>query len=135
MHEPPEPRASETQAIVPYLPPGSDRQEARVKAGFWGKVRRLLGRVPFLEDAAAAYYCATDPATPVRVKAVLIAALAYFVVPADLIPDFIASIGFTDDAAVLLAAIQTVTPHIKDGHRAQARAALRRLAGAQESSG
>ena len=65
----------------------------------------------------------------------LIAALAYFVVPTDLIPDFIASIGFTDDAAVLLAAIQTVTPHIKDGHRTQARAALWRLSGEQESSG
>ena len=43
MHEPQEPGA-----MVPYLPPGSDRQEARVEAGFWGKVRRLVGRVPFL---------------------------------------------------------------------------------------
>jgi uncharacterized membrane protein YkvA (DUF1232 family) len=124
MREPSEPRA-----IVPYLPPGTERQRARVEAGFWAKVRRVLGRVPFLEEAVAAYYCATDKATPARVKAILIAALAYFVVPTDLIPDFIASIGFTDDAAVLFAAIQTVTPHIKDRHREQARAALRRLAG------
>ena len=119
--------------MVPYVPQGTDRQRARVEAGFWAKVRRVLGRVPFLEEAVAAYYCATDRATPARVKAVLIAALAYFVVPTDLIPDFIASIGFTDDAAVLFVAIQTVAPHIKDGHRDQARAAVRRLAGESDS--
>jgi len=124
MSKPPEPRA-----LVPYLSEDSERQKARVEAGFWGKVRRLVGRVPFLEDAAAAYYCTTDSDTPTRVKIVLTAALAYFVVPTDLIPDFIATLGFTDDAAVLFAAIQTVAPHIKDGHRARARAALQRLSG------
>ena len=123
------PEPPETRAIVPYLPEGSERQKARVDAGFWRKVRRLIGSVPFLEDAAAAYYCATDTHTPARVKAVLIAALAYFVVPVDLIPDFIATLGFTDDAMVLFTAIQTVAPHIKDGHRVQARTALRRLNG------
>ena len=123
------PEPSEPRAIVPYLPQGNERQKARVESGFWRKVRRLVGRVPFLEDAAAAYYCATDANTPVRVKAVLFTALAYFVVPVDLIPDFIATLGFTDDAAVLFAAIQTVAPHIKDGHRIQARNALRRLSG------
>jgi len=124
MSEPPEPRA-----IAPYVPQDSGRQKARVEAGFCRKVSRLIGHVPFLEDAAAAYYCATDAHTPTRVKAVLIGALAYFVVPIDMIPDFIATLGFTDDAAVLFAAIQTVAPHIKDGHRIQARAALRRLKG------
>jgi uncharacterized membrane protein YkvA (DUF1232 family) len=128
MHEP-----LEQRALIPYLPPGADRQKARVEAGFWRKVRRLVGRVPFLEEAVAAYYCATDPATPTRVRGVLIAALAYFVIPTDLIPDFIASVGFTDDAAVLLTAIQAVAPHIKDDHRAQARAALRRLSGTAET--
>ena len=124
MSEPLEPRA-----IVPYLPEGSERQEARVEAGFWRKVRRLIGRVPFLEEAVAAYYCARDPSTPARVKTILIAALAYFVIPTDLIPDFIATLGFSDDAVVLFAAIQAVAPHIKDNHRAQAGAALRRLSG------
>jgi uncharacterized membrane protein YkvA (DUF1232 family) len=128
MHETSEPRA-----LIPYIPPDTDRQKARVEAGFWRKVRRLVGRVPFLEEAVAAYYCATDSATPTRVRGVLIAALAYFVIPTDLIPDFIASVGFTDDAAVLLTAIQAVAPHIKDGHREQARAAVQRLSGTAES--
>jgi uncharacterized membrane protein YkvA (DUF1232 family) len=77
----------------------------------------------------AGYYCALDPATPLQVKAVLFGALAYFVLPIDLVPDVIAWLGFTDDAAVLYAAIRTVAPHIKDCHRAQARTAVDRLAG------
>lgn len=102
------------------------RDEARVDAGFWRKVRRTLGRVPFLEEAVAAYYCANDSETPLRVKAVLMGALAYFVVPTDLIPDFIAVLGFTDDATVFLMAAQAVSGHVTDRHRAQARAALER---------
>ena len=129
MHQP-----TESRAVTRYVPSDPARRQARVEAGFWAKVRRLLGRVPFLEEAAAAYYCATDKATPARVKAVLMGALAYFVVPADLIPDFIASIGFTDDAAVLFLAIQTVAPHIKDRHREQGRGAIRRLTGEANAS-
>lgn len=99
-----------------------------VLKGFWNKVRRTLGRVPFLDEAVAAYYCATDPKTPRRVQAILLGALAYFVVPTDMIPDFIAGLGFTDDAAVLAAVIGTVRRHITDDHRAGARAVLDRFA-------
>ena len=117
------------RALVPYDPARFRRDSGRVEAGFWRKVGRTIGRVPFLEDAVAAYFCAVDRATPLQVKAVLMGALAYFVVPADMIPDFIAAFGFTDDAAVLYAALRTVAPHISDRHRDQARAALARLAG------
>ncbi len=41
------------------------------------------------------------------------AALAYFVLPIDVIPDFIAGFGFTDDAAVLYAAIRSVASSIR----------------------
>jgi uncharacterized membrane protein YkvA (DUF1232 family) len=105
------------------------RDEARVEAGFWDKLRRVIGRVPFLEDAVGAYFCARDPDTPLQVKAILIGALAYFVVPVDMIPDFIAGLGFTDDAVVLYAAVRSVAPHIKAGHRAEARRMLKKLAG------
>jgi uncharacterized membrane protein YkvA (DUF1232 family) len=60
----------------------------------------------------------------VRVKGVLLAALAYFVIPTDVIPDFVAGLGFTDDAAVLAAAISMVARHITPLHRERARAAL-----------
>lgn len=118
--------------LVPYDPKRFARDEARVEAGFWDKVRRTLGRVPFVEEAVAAYFCALDRDTPLRVKAVLMGALAYFVIPADMIPDFISALGFTDDAAIFYAALRTVAPHIKDHHRARARAALDGVAGRSE---
>ena len=108
-----------SQALVPD--PGHERY---VERGFWRKVRRTLARVPFLDRAIAVYYAAFDPSTPVRVKAIMLAALAYFVMPVDVIPDVLAGIGFTDDAAVLLLAVRTLSPHIKKQHVERARAYL-----------
>jgi uncharacterized membrane protein YkvA (DUF1232 family) len=109
---------------LPVDPRRYERDKARVEKGFWAKVRRTLGRVPFLEDAVAAYYCAIDRETPIQVKAILMGALAYFVMPADLIPDFIAWLGFADDAAVLALAVRSVEPHIKERHRNRARTTI-----------
>ena len=68
--------------------------------------------MPFSEDLVAAYYCAIDPATPARVRGILLAALAYFVLPFDAVPDILAGIGFADDMTVLAAAIAAVSAHI-----------------------
>lgn len=100
------------------------RDSAKVARDFWGKVRRNFARLPFAEDLVAVYYCATDKATPLQVKAALMAALAYFVVPTDLLPDWIAVLGYTDDAAVLFAAYRMVANHITEAHRMLARNAI-----------
>ena len=89
-----------------------------------GKDGVELGRIGFAREALAAYFCAIDPQTPARTKAILLAALAYFIAPVDLVPDIIAGLGFTDDAAVLFAAWRSVEPHIKERHRERAKAAL-----------
>jgi uncharacterized membrane protein YkvA (DUF1232 family) len=109
---------------VPQLPAVITRNERTVREGFWKKLLRVAGHIPFADDAAAAYYCATDPATPSKVRGVLLAALAYFVMPFDVIPDFIAGLGFTDDAAVMAMAIGLVSRHITQTHRKRARRAL-----------
>ncbi len=103
--------------------------EALVKEGFWDKLRKTLGRVPFIEDALAAYYCATDGKTPMYVKAVLMGALAYFIIPYDVIPDFIPGLGFTDDAAILAAAISAVRSALRPEHFDAARAFLKKEGG------
>ena len=64
-----------------------------------------------------------------RSKAILLGALAYFILPADAVPDLFAGLGFTDDAAVLAAAIAAVSRHLQPRHREQARARLQSLAG------
>jgi uncharacterized membrane protein YkvA (DUF1232 family) len=98
--------------------------ERKVRYDFWAKLKRFAGRVPFVEDLVAAYYCALDPATPMRVRGMLLAALAYFILPADIIPDMIAGLGFADDAALLTAVIGLVASHITPIHRAAAARAL-----------
>jgi uncharacterized membrane protein YkvA (DUF1232 family) len=100
--------------------------EATVRRGFWRKLRRGAARLPFAEDLLAAYYCAFDHATPGPVKAALLAALAYFVLPFDLIPDVMPMFGFTDDAAVLGTAIRMVASHMRPEHRTAARRAIER---------
>jgi uncharacterized membrane protein YkvA (DUF1232 family) len=107
-----------------HLPAVIARNQRTVERSFWKKLLRAAGHIPFAEEAAAAYFCAFDPATPTRVKGVLIAALAYFVMPFDAVPDFIVGFGFTDDAAVMAMAMGLVATHIKGRHHAQARAAL-----------
>jgi uncharacterized membrane protein YkvA (DUF1232 family) len=105
-------------------------QRARVERGFWPKVKRVAAQIPFAEDLLTAYYCAFDRETPREVQAALIGALAYFVLPFDLIPDFLPVLGYTDDAAVLAIAIRLVAKHIRPQHREAARRALARaLAG------
>lgn len=115
---------TELEAPRIQLPAVIARHERIVERSFWKKFLKVAGRIPFAEELAAAYFCAIDPATPGRVRGILLAALAYFVIPTDLIPDFISGFGFTDDAAVLATAIGLVSGHVKKSHHAKARAVL-----------
>ena len=106
------------------------RERDRVRRGFWSKVKRVAAQLPFVEDLLTAYYCALDRDTPREVQAALIGALAYFILPFDIIPDVLPVIGYTDDAAVLAAAIRLVAKHIRPEHREAAQRAIARgLAG------
>ena len=107
-----------------YLPAVMARNEKTVRDGFWRKMARVAGKVPFAEDAATAWFCVADRDTPTHVKAVLLAALTYFVLPFDVVPDWIAGLGFTDDAAVIAMAFRMVSSSIRPRHRADARKAL-----------
>ena len=95
-----------------------------MRRGFWGKAKRVGARLPFAEDLLAAYYCAFDRATPLQVKAALLGALAYFVLPFDVIPDMLPILGFADDAAVLATALRLVASYIRPEHRAAAKRVL-----------
>ena len=105
----------------------SARDEKTVRRKFWPKLRKFAARLPFAEDLLAAYYCAFDRGTPLQVKAALVGALAYFVLPFDAMPDVLPLLGFTDDAAILMTALRMVGHHMRPEHRAAARRALARL--------
>ncbi len=98
--------------------------ESEVQSDFWRKVKQTARQIPFMDEVVAAYFCAMDPDTPLRVRGILLAALAYFILPFDMVPDFLLFFGLTDDVAVLTAAFAAVQGEITDAHRAAARNAL-----------
>jgi uncharacterized membrane protein YkvA (DUF1232 family) len=106
-----------------------EAQSAKVKRRFWATFRKAVRYIPFADDLVAAYYCALDPATPHRVRVTLLGALAYFVLPIDAVPDFLAGIGFSDDVTVLVAAIAMVRSHITPAHRDAAKRAMDAMTG------
>lgn len=100
------------------------RDEAGILAEVLAMMRKLARALPFAEDVLAASICVRDPATSRRVKLILLAALAYLVMPIDGAPDFLPLIGFGDDAAMIAAAIAAVRGAITPQHREQARSLL-----------
>ena len=104
--------------------PRAARDEERLRHAFWRKAKHVAGKLPFAEDLLAAYYCAFDHSTPLQVKAALIGALAYFVLPFDAIPDMMPVLGFADDAAILATALRLVANHMRPEHREAARRAM-----------
>jgi uncharacterized membrane protein YkvA (DUF1232 family) len=101
--------------------------EQTLRRKFWRKLLREAASLPFVEDLLTAHYCAFDRNTPLYVKAILVGAIAYFVVPDKFIPKYASFIGFADDAAVLATAFKAVSSHIKPEHREAARRTLVRL--------
>ncbi|PYB74061.1 YkvA family protein [Rhizobium wuzhouense] len=110
--------------IGEILLPGDEetqqKQEEKVRRRFWPTFRKAARQIPFSRDVAAAYYCAIDRETPLRVRGILLAALGYFVLPIDAVPDVLAVIGFTDDIAVLTTAFALINRHIKERHYEEA---------------
>ena len=78
------------EILMPGDEETQDRQEKSVRSKFWPTLRKAARYIPFSRDVVAAFYCALDPQTPTRVRGVLLAALGYFVMPVDIIPDFFA---------------------------------------------
>ncbi len=110
--------------LLPGEQVNQEKQSENVKARFWPVFRRAIRQLPFSRDIVAAYYCAMDPATPTRVRAILLAALGYFILPFDMVPDFLAVVGFGDDVTILAAAIAMVRAHMTAQHYDRADKAL-----------
>lgn len=104
-------------------------REAYVREGFLPKIKRVLSKVPFAEQALALYYAAFDEKTPAWSRRVALAALAYFIIPIDLIPDALVIAGYTDDASILAMAVAMLSKHVTPEHQARAKAWLHDLQG------
>ena len=101
-------------------------QDAYSDGKYWAKLKSSVNRLPadmkvLIENALVLYYCAKDRNVPTHVKAVIIGALGYFIVPFDLIPDFLPIPGLLDDLVVLLVAYRYIEEYITTEHRESAR--------------
>ncbi len=101
----------------------SDQTTTPDEKTFWSKMRHSAKRVG--EELAVmcikSWLAVVDSNTSVRHKAVLGGALAYFVLPTDMVPDVMAGVGFTDDMAALTLAANSVGSAITEDHEEQAR--------------
>ena len=116
--EPAQPVMSHDDAATPERDYAAEYSEE----SFWAKVVAFAlkaGR-EVIRLALTLYYCLQDEDTPKWARTVIVGALGYFIFPADVIPDFVPGAGYTDDLAVLVAAVATVLVHIKPEHREQA---------------
>lgn len=97
------------------------KNEELVKEKFWPKLKKISAEVPFVLESVAMYYAARDPKVPMHAKAVALGALAYVILPLDLVPDFIAGLGYVDDAAAVFAAYKAISEHVTDEHHEKAK--------------
>ena len=70
------------------------------------------------------YYVLQNPNVSTKDKSKIWGALGYFILPTDLVLDFIPMVGYTDDLAALLIALHAVATNITPEIKAQAIAKL-----------
>ncbi|WP_232314916.1 YkvA family protein [Picosynechococcus sp. PCC 7003] len=104
--------------------PPSDRQFD--EPSFWAKIKKHPHNIgkPILENALVLYFCLKDPETPFQIKGAIIAVLAYFVMPLDVVTDFLPAVGYGDDFSALIVTLGTFFQHIKPEHRIAAQEKL-----------
>lgn len=94
-----------------------DAGRARVEQDLLEKLRKV--KVKFGADVRALFAFMRDPRAPAQGKLVAIGALLYFILPVDVIPDFLPIIGFADDAAVIAGAVSFLNTQLASYRRAE----------------
>lgn len=80
-------------------------------------ITHLKESLGFVKQAMVLFYCFQDPDTPKFIKALIMGALGYLIVPTDMMPDVLAGIGWLDDIAVLTFVLNRAEKYIKPVHR------------------
>lgn len=93
---------------------------------FWKKVGNVAKKagIKVIYCALVLYYALQNPSISSKEKMLILGALGYFILPIDLIPDFLPGVGFTDDIAALVFAIIKLNKSIDESVKDQARAKL-----------
>lgn len=93
---------------------------------FWDKVKKVGKKAgkSIVYVALLLYYVLQKPEVPKKTKLTIIAALGYFILPLDLIPDFVVGIGYTDDLGALGIALFQVALYVDKNVKMQSREKL-----------
>ena len=83
---------------------------------FWEKMKEVAKKVGLKVTSYALilYYVLEKDDVPLKDKIIITGALGYFILPIDLIPDFIPLAGYTDDVAGMLFAIKKCMNYVDD---------------------
>lgn len=90
---------------------------------FQKKLRRLSGKLGsnMLFYLIILYELMRDKNIPTKTRLIFVAALGYFILPTDLVADFLPGLGFTDDLAFITYAIGSATDYITPEMRTKAK--------------
>ena len=83
---------------------------------FWKKMKEVAKKVGLKVTSYALilYYVLQKDEVPLKDKIIITGALGYFILPVDLIPDFIPIAGYTDDVAGMLFTIKKCMNYVDD---------------------
>ena len=100
-------------------------------ASFWDKLKRVakLAGMKVVYPALLLQYMMKSETVSLKTKLIISAALGYFILPIDFIPDFAPIIGFADDLGVLLLILRQMAVHITPEIRKNAREHLQKWFG------
>ncbi|WP_445487762.1 YkvA family protein [Niallia sp. 03133] len=93
---------------------------------FWDKLKKFGKKAgsSVVYAVLLLFYTLKKPEVPAKTKATIIGALGYFILPLDLIPDFVMGIGYTDDLGALGIALIQVAIYVDDDIKQKAKAKL-----------
>ena len=81
---------------------------------FWKKLQKKVKKIGMKVTYAAllCYYVLKSPDVSRKDKAKIYGALGYFILPLDLIPDYVPMMGYTDDLSALLYCLHSIWKNI-----------------------
>lgn len=84
------------------------------EAKFFEKIRKFakVSGIKVIYGALLLFYTLLEKNTPKLAKSIIIGALGYFILPTDMIPDFIPIVGFSDDLSAIMAALIAVALYV-----------------------
>lgn len=90
----------------------SEFSRAYSENAFKTKLGTIAGLDKLIDAAKQVHDLLRDPATPIWVKGLCVAALGYLIVPTDVVADFVPVLGHGDDLAVLTAALAAIVARL-----------------------